>query len=1375
MLLQCDKWRTLRTRVQASFILRLAVFLSQPCHSKQGMYGMLYCCVSPRRTSLLTVYQKTVSSIKLVPLAAQLSYLSNTKAYLYTRTTRARTHAHIGTAAFYRVFSSCTGVNGISQIRRLTKVVLDLMPKRKNECHFCRLVQAYDTCENDEIKEEIDIIVKTYENVRVSGKSVAHYRVLVPLASEGRPSRRVTLEIRVVPGYPYVAPAVNLLFPPGVQPGCEGTLSEHEVKQVAKEVLNNIQPCLPSGMPCMMQIVSTVAAIVECGLDPPSQEQNGKAQGEPKTPNAGQSPSLTPVPLKAKEALKLSLFAFHLLKKCCHMKDPESNEEAASNFDWLVKYLLDSVSIFPEAARSFFPWNGISFSRAFSTNINGALALPPDQQGLPKWVWEDEGRNIRIQQGSEGRYRNEFIQQRLLGAGGFAPVYVCRKKIDGRLYAIKKIAMLESQSEKVLREVQTLASLNHKNIVRYYDAWVEDGCDEDLCEFVDNSAEDEENEIMPSGKMLSHRSDAGAHASSSSDTNRTSSLWSSSEEKSSSTYTSEEEDDDSRESCSESSDAPSDVKMREPKAIRPSMKFQTLYIQMELCSARSLRHLIDESDSSDSGGIFSSINGEKVAVSILRQLLSVIAHTHRERIVHRDLKPENVLFEMESKHESEAGTIRVADFGLARVMSGVKRITSVRDVDEMYTPTNMVSANYPTGNCGSVLYCAPEQEKGLEYDFKVDEFSIGMIAFEMWLAIAGKGFRERFTIMGEVWRTGRVPKWFSQWNPTMADIIENLLEPDPRRRTTCEAVLSTAELPGDPADLTSALDTVDRYGERIAGRIIQKIQRIGSDFRKPSRACRDDARFVGSSQCTDLVQAVQVIGMLHGAVPVALFDPTVAMNPKLNEMNVDWVVDSSGRSFAYPALPYFATASFLGMQENGSIGSFYQFYHRTRSYVIFTTPLPHCSTFNECVLEPLLSLCHLLAFTDTTEPVEVIVSHVHWLKTVFPTEVGTRSPPPALCHLRSEIRTADQVGQAISRITESLYTAGLPPCDERDEYVKKFTTAVVDVINMFAKHMNTHLALVMDPALQPSDVLVLGKALEMGIIFECRSTCGGVPLAFGCFLDNFTANCAVVNPDISAFSVVVDVQHLLDVGKHVQVTWRENLLLDGVAAKRHDLYSLTQLPHIVEAAIQLWKGNIRACIRADTDTRSLARALKAKQIRWLLVDGKRIVAVSTNQQSKVSGHGTDIPLDDLRQSVRSLSVKEKSSSSASIAVQFLSGKVDTRTADKIVELFYSMMTPPPSTVVVVNTDVKRIHECLEQLNESAPDSSLETLAEPTLARWIKANAATSSVVPVYSLTDGKIVFFVNYKRFKVSGKKNKPHGKSKQDCRTGYPSFAASE
>ncbi|KAL7703045.1 protein kinase [Lotmaria passim] len=1233
---------------------------------------------------------------------------------------------------------------------------------KKKECYSCTLVEEYDTSKNDEVKDEIDVIVNTYENVRVSGKNWAHCKVYIPLASESCPTRRVTLEIRLVPGYPYVSPAIRLTFPLGVHPGDEGALSEYEVKQMAKDVADSIQLCLPSGMPCMMQIISTVSAIVECGVEKPQpQQRNDGSQSDQSRISPGQSPSLTPVPLKAKEALKLSMLTFHLVKKCCHLKDPESMEEANSNFDFLTRYLLDTVAVFPEAARALFPWSGLPFSKAFASHIDGIVSLPPGQQEVAKWFWADEGRNFRLQQGSEGRYQNEFIQQRLLGSGGFAPVYVCRKKIDGRLYAIKKVAMTGIQSDKVLREVQTLAALNHKNIVRYYDAWVEDGCDEELRHFVDEeeeTAEDgDEDDCARQGSAAPSGIRTIVCASSSSsdmDSESTTSAYTSSSTDEKSTLdTSGEDDGDGESMCNGAADPSSAAPTRRPdgRGKKSSVHYQTLYIQMELCSARSLRHLIEESDSSGSGGIFASANGEKVAVSILRQLLSVTAHTHRERIVHRDLKPDNVLFEMESSHSSdEAGTIRVADFGLARVMSGVKRTTSVLDVDGMNSLTDIVAANQPTGNCGSVLYCAPEQEKGLEYDFKVDEFSIGMIALEMWLAIAGKGFRERFTIMNEAWRTGRLPGWFVAWNPTMSTIIEQLLQPDPRLRTTCEAVLSTAELPGDPVDIVSALETVDRYGERIAGRIIQKIVRAGAEFRKPSIPVRDDTRFLGSTVCADLLQAVNVIGMLHGAVPVAVFDHLVPMNPKLVDMGVDCVVDSSGRSFAYSKLPHFATASFLGMQENAAIGSFFQFYHRVQPYVAFTTPLPRHDVINELTFEPLLSLCHLLSLMDLAAPVDVVVSHAQWLQTVFPAEVGTRSPPPKLSKLHSRIQTADQVGQAISHITETLLSAGLAVSDERDDYIRKYTATLLDIINLFGKHMNTHLRLILDPALHPSKTLVTQRALETGIIFECRYTHDAVPLAFGCALDNFTARCAVANPDISAFSVVVHVRNLLVAGKHVQMPWRDNLVLDGVAAKRHDLYSQTLVPYMIEAVLQLWKGNIRACIRADTDAHALARALKQKRIRWLLVDGKRIVSASANQQSKSNGRSSDIPLDELREAVRNLSTGEKTTPCSNVTATFLEMKEDAHTENKAIEMYDAMTATSSKLIVIVDADSESVQRCIDQFNDLASDTSTDLFAVPALAQWLKENAAKLPVTPIFSASDGRVKFFVNYKRFKVS-------------------------
>jgi len=81
------------------------------------------------------------------------------------------------------------------------------------------------------------------------------------------------------------------------------------------------------------------------------------------------------------------------------------------------------------------------------------------------------------------RYDSEFNEITALGKGGFGTVFQCQNVLDGREYAIKKV-MLKSDSrqsqnqfqqrlQRTLREVKSLALLDHPNIVRYYTAWLE--------------------------------------------------------------------------------------------------------------------------------------------------------------------------------------------------------------------------------------------------------------------------------------------------------------------------------------------------------------------------------------------------------------------------------------------------------------------------------------------------------------------------------------------------------------------------------------------------------------------------------------------------------------------------------------------------------------------------------------------------------------------------------------------------------------------------------------------------------------------------------------------------------------------------------------
>ena len=95
---------------------------------------------------------------------------------------------------------------------------------------------------------------------------------------------------------------------------------------------------------------------------------------------------------------------------------------------------------------------------------------------------------------STQRYKNEFREACTLGKGGFGTVFKSTNKLDGHEYAIKKIRLSSAahwsqQLEKVLREVKILALLDHPNIIRYYQAWLERLTPEDLAAAAHHAAE----------------------------------------------------------------------------------------------------------------------------------------------------------------------------------------------------------------------------------------------------------------------------------------------------------------------------------------------------------------------------------------------------------------------------------------------------------------------------------------------------------------------------------------------------------------------------------------------------------------------------------------------------------------------------------------------------------------------------------------------------------------------------------------------------------------------------------------------------------------------------------------------------------------------
>ncbi|KAF0308254.1 eIF-2-alpha kinase GCN2 [Amphibalanus amphitrite] len=102
---------------------------------------------------------------------------------------------------------------------------------------------------------------------------------------------------------------------------------------------------------------------------------------------------------------------------------------------------------------------------------------------------------LPLPSGSSQQLANNFLILEHLGQGGFGEVLKVRNKVDGNLYAVKKIMLERDRPQdlkKISVEAQHLAILQHENIVRYYTSWMETEDAADVEDSEDGESEDEE-------------------------------------------------------------------------------------------------------------------------------------------------------------------------------------------------------------------------------------------------------------------------------------------------------------------------------------------------------------------------------------------------------------------------------------------------------------------------------------------------------------------------------------------------------------------------------------------------------------------------------------------------------------------------------------------------------------------------------------------------------------------------------------------------------------------------------------------------------------------------------------------------------------------
>ncbi len=67
---------------------------------------------------------------------------------------------------------------------------------------------------------------------------------------------------------------------------------------------------------------------------------------------------------------------------------------------------------------------------------------------------------------------------------------------------------------------------------------------------------------------------------------------------------------------------------------------------------------------------------EPTIKSIIKQILQGICFCHCRKVLHRDMKPQNILIDVEGTWILMPGNVKIADFGLARLlMIPIKTLT----------------------------------------------------------------------------------------------------------------------------------------------------------------------------------------------------------------------------------------------------------------------------------------------------------------------------------------------------------------------------------------------------------------------------------------------------------------------------------------------------------------------------------------------------------------------------------------------------------------------------------------------------------------------------------------------------------------------------
>ncbi|PWN48769.1 kinase-like protein, partial [Violaceomyces palustris] len=139
--------------------------------------------------------------------------------------------------------------------------------------------------------------------------------------------------------------------------------------------------------------------------------------------------------------------------------------------------------------------------------------------------------------------------------------------------------------------------------------------------------------------------------------------------------------------------------------------------------------------------------------------------TAANAIIHRDLKPDNVFLDSDQN-------IKLGDFGLSK---------------------QIAAQAFANTYVGTPYYMSPELATGKMYDFKSDIWALGCIVFELCALNPPFDATTQAELTHKI-KLGQIPALPRQYSSELGEVVNAMLQLDPKRRPTTKQLLNFSQI-----------------------------------------------------------------------------------------------------------------------------------------------------------------------------------------------------------------------------------------------------------------------------------------------------------------------------------------------------------------------------------------------------------------------------------------------------------------------------------------------------------------------------------------------------------------------------------------------------